>query len=50
VASASVPASVTLTKSPIRGTVYDMAFGSSAWYAASEAGMLVSRDKGTAGC
>jgi hypothetical protein len=41
-------ASVTLwKKSAVTAVVYDMAFGQDAWYAATENGILVSRDRGT---
>ena len=40
-------ASVTLwKKSAVTAVVYDMAFGQDAWYAATENGILVSRDRG----
>jgi hypothetical protein len=34
-------------KSAVTAVVYDMAFGQDAWYAATENGILVSRDRGT---
>ena len=41
-------ASVTVwSKSAVTAVVYDMAFGQDAWYAATENGILVSRDRGT---
>jgi hypothetical protein len=33
-------------KSPVTAVVYDMAFGQDAWYAATDHGILVSRDQG----
>ena len=41
-------ASATLwKKSAVTAIVYDMAFGQDAWYAATDNGILVSRDRGT---
>jgi photosystem II stability/assembly factor-like uncharacterized protein len=44
-ANSSAPAT-TKTTVPLHGKVNDMAFGTDAWYAATEDGLLVSRDRG----
>jgi photosystem II stability/assembly factor-like uncharacterized protein len=45
-AANSAPPAVTKSRVPFHAKVNDMAFGHDAWYAATEDGLLVSRDRG----